>query len=279
VPRHNAAACIGATMESIAIQEWSGDWEVVVADNGSTDESVAIVESYRPRLPQLRIVRASGLQSRAHACNVGVSASRGSMLLFLDSDDVLADGYVAAMAQALREHHLVCARIDVDALNPDWTRLGRPSPQFDRPGSFHGFLPQAFGGALGVRRDLYGSLGGYDESLRWAEDRDFTWRAQLDAHVDIVFVPEAVLHYRYRDTLRGIYAQARNWSRQNRQLRRRFEPRGMPPGPRFLLARQLRGLVKNCGRLGDPAGRAYWFRRLGEMVGETEGRLRRRPWI
>jgi glycosyltransferase involved in cell wall biosynthesis len=274
----NAAKHVGAAMESIAIQEWSGMWEVVVADNGSTDESVAIVDGYRPRLPRLEIVHASQPQSRAHACNVGVRASRGSMLLFLDSDDVLAPGYVAAMAQALREHPLVCARIDVDALNPEWTRSGRPSPQFEGPGSFHGFLPQAFGGALGIRRELYDSLGGYDESFRWAEDRDFTWRAQLDAHANIAFVPQAVVHYRYRDTLRGIYAQARDWSRQNRLMRQRFEPRGMPPGPRLLLARQLRGLVKSFGRLRHPAGREHWFRRLGEMVGELEGRLRRRPW-
>jgi glycosyltransferase involved in cell wall biosynthesis len=47
IPCLNAAATIGVQLEALAGQSWEGEWEVVVADNGSTDGSQAIVESYR----------------------------------------------------------------------------------------------------------------------------------------------------------------------------------------------------------------------------------------
>jgi glycosyltransferase involved in cell wall biosynthesis len=279
MPMLNAAEHVGAALKSLAGQQWSGRWELVVADNGSTDESVEIVRGYRPSVPRLVIADASRLRARAHACNVGARAASGSALLFVDSDDALAPDYISAMAGALREHPLVCGRLEVDSLNPYWTRAMRPSPQFDGPGSFHDFLPQAFGASLGMRRALFESLGGFDESIRWTEDRDLCWRAQLDAGASIVFVPDAVVHYRYRQTLRGIFTQARNWSREERLMRRRYEPRGMPPGSRHPIIRGLWGLMKHARRLPHPAGRAFWFKRLGHVIGGTEGRLRRRPWV
>ena len=81
-----------------------------------------------------------------------------------------------------------------------------------------------------MRRELFQAIGGFDESLRWSDDGDLCWRAQLDGGATLAFVPDAVVHYRYRRMLAGIFTQARNWSREEYLLRRRYEPRGMPPG-------------------------------------------------
>jgi len=55
----NEARYIGTMLDSLARQSWHGSWEVVVADNGSTDSTLAVVESYRGRLQALRVVDAS----------------------------------------------------------------------------------------------------------------------------------------------------------------------------------------------------------------------------
>ena len=59
IPCLNAEATIATQLEALANQHWSKPWEVVVSDNGSTDNSLEIVKSYKDRLPNLRIVDAS----------------------------------------------------------------------------------------------------------------------------------------------------------------------------------------------------------------------------
>ena len=80
---YNAARTIGGQLESLARQEWSEPWEVIVADNGSTDGSAAIAEQYRSRLPSLRVVDASARRGQAYARNVGAKAARGVALAFV----------------------------------------------------------------------------------------------------------------------------------------------------------------------------------------------------
>ncbi|MCY7392121.1 MAG: glycosyltransferase, partial [Leptolyngbyaceae cyanobacterium CAN_BIN12] len=57
LPCYNGAETIAVQLNALVQQQWSEDWEVIVVNNGSTDNSVEIVEEYRDRLP-LRIVNA-----------------------------------------------------------------------------------------------------------------------------------------------------------------------------------------------------------------------------
>jgi glycosyltransferase involved in cell wall biosynthesis len=57
IPCHNAARTIGCLLEAIAGQTWTDSWEVIVSDNGSTDDSLSVVERYRSRLRRLQIVQ------------------------------------------------------------------------------------------------------------------------------------------------------------------------------------------------------------------------------
>src|SRR6266545_10527 len=101
VPCFNSAKTIAIQLEALANQTWSEPWEVIVADNGSTDSSVAIAESYKKRLPHLRIVDASDRRGAGHARNVGAAAAAGDLLAFCDADDEVAPGWLSAMGQAL----------------------------------------------------------------------------------------------------------------------------------------------------------------------------------
>lgn len=77
VPCWNAAPTIEDVFRGLLDQAWSDEWEVIVADNGSTDDLRHVVARYEGQLPGLRIVDASARRGAAHARNVGVKAATG----------------------------------------------------------------------------------------------------------------------------------------------------------------------------------------------------------
>ena len=150
IPCLNAAATIGVQLEALARQSWEGEWEVIVADNGSTDGSREIVESYRGRLPGLKLVDASDRRGQAHARNLGAAAATGDAFLFCDADDEVAPGWLAALGRALAVHEFVACRYDNETLNPVWVRRTHLNPQKDGLTAYDypPFLPHAGGGGL-----------------------------------------------------------------------------------------------------------------------------------
>src|SRR5215204_14430 len=101
IPALDAADEIAGQLDALAAQEWDEPWEVVVADNGSTDGTRAVVERYAGRLPGLRVVDASEPAGQAHALNSGVESAGAEAVAFCDTDDEAAPGWVAAMGEAL----------------------------------------------------------------------------------------------------------------------------------------------------------------------------------
>ena len=96
IPTHNRADLIGATLDSVLAQARPAD-EVIVADDGSTDGTAAVVASYGARVRHLRRPRSGHCAVR----NAGWGASSGDALCFLDSDDLLLPGALGALEGAL----------------------------------------------------------------------------------------------------------------------------------------------------------------------------------
>lgn len=90
VPAYNAAGHIGEALESVHAQT-IGDWEVVVCDDGSSDDTAAIASSFGERV---RLVRNERNQGLATARNVAIAHARGSVLALLDADDVWLPRYL-----------------------------------------------------------------------------------------------------------------------------------------------------------------------------------------
>jgi GT2 family glycosyltransferase len=277
---HNGAETIGTQLEALAGQEWSGSWEVVFVDNGSTDNSREIVERFRGRLPALRVVDASEKAGHGYACNVGARASAGESLAFCDDDDEVAPGWVAAMGDALREAELVAGRLEHDRLNETWAIAVRGRPQTDGlpVREFVPYFPFAFACTIGIARRLHDSVGGFDEEMvPSAEDMDYCWRLQL-AGEQIRFTPSAVTHYRARASLGGIFRQAHNYGLGDVRVYKKHRRLGMPavPHPLATAVRKWLGLVKlfllawNRTRLGL----ALWH--LGLRTGRLRGSIEQR---
>jgi len=277
IPCLNAAGLLPFQLEALARQEWHGTWEVIVADNGSTDGSRALAASYAHRVPGLRVVDASARRGRHYACNVGVGEARGPSIVFVDADDEVAPGYVAEMATALREHDVVAARLDHVALDPSWMATVGSTFQTKGLEDGFGFLPFGAGCSLGFQRSVFDAMGGFRERASYCEDVDICWRAQL-AGYRIEFVPNAVVHYRSRTTLLGMFRQHRNFGRARALLYRDYRADGMPPRGSKLALDEWWSVARAVPRLRSRAEAARWSRRLGRCVGRLQGSVRYRVW-
>lgn len=230
IPCKNSKDTIATQLEALAAQIWDKPWEVIVSDNGSTDGTQAIVERYKSRFPNLKLVDASDRQGAAHARNVGAGAASGEALAFVDADDEVASGWVAAIGEALSEDEFVTSRCDGLKLNESWVIDGiggRAQQTGVRPFYYPRYLPHAGASGLGVKRFLHESIGGFNESLPVLEDTDYCWRIQLNGVV-LQFVPEAVVHVRYRRRIRDLFRQKCKWAEYSTLLYKWYRVRGMP---------------------------------------------------
>jgi GT2 family glycosyltransferase len=280
LPSRNGAETIGRQLDALAGQSFDEPWELLVVDNGSTDGTRAVVESFAGRIAEVRVVEAPGHAGLPYACNVAVREARSDAIAFCNDDDEVDEEWLAAMASALREHELVAGRLEHERLNDPWILAvrGRPQEGGLLQWGFGAHLPFAAGAALGVRRQLHERVGGFDEALVPAgEDMDYCWRAQY-AGAELRFVPEAVTHYRFRHGLKEIYSQGRNYGVGNVLVYRKHLRLGMSPvsHPWRAGARAWLGIAKEGLLAADRIhrGRFVWY--LGWRMGMLQGSLRHR---
>ena len=99
----NRAASLQRTLESVeAATRPSGDWELLIVDNGSTDHTADIVDSFKGRLPIRRVVEPEAGLSRAR--NRGVTEATGEYIIWTDDDVVVDPGWLAGYLAAFSKH-------------------------------------------------------------------------------------------------------------------------------------------------------------------------------
>ena len=273
----NGAATIGAQLEGLAAQEYPGEWELVVVDNGSTDDTMEIVAAWRARMPNLRVVEALDKAGLGYARNVGAAAARAEVLAFCDADDVAHPGWLAGLIAGAREADLVAGRLELELLNDPVALKWRDMPEDDlRLGPHALGRPYAMGANFAVRRGAYESVGGCDEVfVICGDDVDLSWRIMRQGG-SIVFRQDAVMHYRLRSDLRGMVRQRYRYGEIHALLRRRFSD--LVPRPR--LAERwptYRSLLLYCWHvLADRERRGVWLGTAGYCAGRIRGGVRYR---
>lgn len=279
VPAYNAAATVDEQLQALSAQVWSQPWEVIVVNNRCTDNTVEIARSFSARLPALRVVDAFARAGAAYAMNAGVRAARGDALAFCDADDVVADGWVAAMGEGLTQHRFVSGPLETKRLNRPWIMRNRPNAQASGVQSYTypPFLQHAGAGNMGMRREVYDMVGGFDESLETLFDTDFCWKAQLRG-VRLVALPDAVVHVRHRDRARALLRQARKYAECDVALYKRYRPFGMPRlSPKSGISAWIDLVLHVFDVLHDET-RARYLWDLGWRTGRLYGSLKYRVW-
>jgi glycosyltransferase involved in cell wall biosynthesis len=257
-------------LQALQSQKCSSRWEIVVADNGSTDGTAAAVRRYAAADPRLHLVDASSVTGPAATRNLGVGASRGDVLAFCDADDVVHPGWVESWLRALEDADVAAGLNDTWSLNsPQPLRpfAPRPPPQARQ----FGFLDAAGSGNMAVRRDAFEVVGGFDEELFVGEDTDICWRIQLAGYK--FAIGSGVISRRERSGTIALLKRSIQYGRCGPILYRRYRHRGMRADPRAALRAWLYVIV-NLPRLIDPQFRQTWARVAGWRIGRLVGSCR-----
>lgn len=105
IPAYNAAQYIGKTLDSIAPQVKDGSVEVIVVNDGSTDNTSQVVERYRERFPFITCIITTN-RGPAFARNTGLEMAKGSHVWYVDSDDTLKSGAIGKVLKSIdKEKH------------------------------------------------------------------------------------------------------------------------------------------------------------------------------
>jgi glycosyltransferase involved in cell wall biosynthesis len=267
---------IGAQLEAVAGQDYKGSWEVIVADNGSTDRSVEVVRSFEGRFPSLTIVDASDRRGLNYARNAGAAAASGDFLAYCDADDVVSEGWLTALAAAAPDGDVVAGMLGGLELNDEVSRAWRPAHPVEAPEVGHDYMPYAPGGNCGVWTSVARSVR-WDERFTFGgSDQEFTWRA-LHAGHRLVYAPQAVVHQRYRRSLRELAGQFYAYGKGGPLLFRHFRDAGMSRSGLRDALDKWRFIAFGVGNLARPPERqGEWVRVAAFQAGRLAGSLRAR---
>lgn len=226
VPTYNRASLLEQLLHSLERQTLSHD--VVVVDNGSTDETASLVEQ---RFPEVRLVSLPQNLGFGRAINAGVRASRAETLVFLNNDVVCEPDFIERLVGALepRAGVVMAAGVLLQAARPD--RIDTAGIEFDRSLLAFDYLHGApvsvlddglrdpvgpCAGAAAFERGAFESVGGFDESFfAYLEDVDLVIRL-MAAGGRCRLAPGARALHRHSATL-GARSRKKNeligWSR------------------------------------------------------------------
>jgi glycosyltransferase involved in cell wall biosynthesis len=279
LPFKNAASTIAEQLEALERQDFSGAWELVAVDNCSRDESRRIVESFAGRL-NLRVFDAREGVGGGYASNVGARHALADKLIFVDADDVVAPGYLVAMAAALDRHDFVISAFDYETLNPAWIRAayGGYGRDPDNPLAAHfGVLPSA-GASVGVTRAVLEAVGGFPDDLPRMYDIAMSWEVQFRG-TTLHYVPEAVYRVRYRATLPELFGQAFSGSSCAALLYKRYRSVGMRRRTVGEALGSWARLVVRFARARNKPDLAPLIVQFGREVGRVNGSIRYRVFF
>jgi cellulose synthase/poly-beta-1,6-N-acetylglucosamine synthase-like glycosyltransferase len=199
VPTYNGADRIGRTLKALEEQDFPGDYEIVVVDDGSTDGTADVVSEFK----EVRLVCQKNAGPAA-ARNRGVEECNGELVLFTDDDCVPREDWLRRMSEAFENEDVigvkgayrtnqkeVVARF-VQLEYEDKYRLLQKHENIDFIDTY----------SAGFRRDIFIESGGYDTTfpVACAEDVELSFRLSTQG-CKMRFVPDAIVYHTHPDSL------------------------------------------------------------------------------
>jgi glycosyltransferase involved in cell wall biosynthesis len=199
VPAYNAATYLPHAIDSVVSQTFAS-WEIIITDDGSTDNTRAIVDSYRRTLGDKLQYTYQPNRGLPAARNTGMRGARGEFIALLDADDVWLPHRLERGVQAMDsapETGLVHGRVRrIDAqgsvigeLPVDPRYLSGRIAHYIYTRRAHIICPTVL-----FRKRCLDTAGWFDEGMRATEDRDLWFR--IASHEQVTYIDEVLAHYR-----------------------------------------------------------------------------------
>jgi glycosyltransferase involved in cell wall biosynthesis len=202
----NRAEQLKTCLEYVARQDPSCSWDLVVVDNGSTDDTGKVLSEYAAKVSFPTQILYEGRPGKSRGLNHALRVARGDIIAFIDDDCYVASDYIDRVREIFEDPKIGFAGGRVDLFDPTdypmsiWTST---EPVLLAPCSYlqSGFLP---GGNMMLRRQVLDAIGGFDPELgpgaRFAsgEDPDLQARASFAGWWGLYAPTVAVAHHHHR---------------------------------------------------------------------------------
>ncbi|WP_312960590.1 glycosyltransferase family 2 protein [Stutzerimonas nitrititolerans] len=214
IPAYNYAQTLPRAVESVLVQLDDTVAELIVIDDGSTDDTPQVIEALLASWPgRFRALRKEN-GGLASVRNSGIREARGTYLVFLDADDEMAPGALEALVQHIERHpetRMVIGGHDAILSNGkrrSYTPPTLPESRLDRLRGY--LLDKRFAlsnGACAMHCEVF-SRGGYPEQFRSAEDIPVFSQVLANYPCTVLAQPLAVIH-KHDDSLRHQFSHAK----------------------------------------------------------------------
>ena len=192
-PSYNQGQFIEGTIRSVLLQGYP-NLEYIIIDGGSSDQSVEIIKKYQSWLAYWVSERDKG---QSHAINKGLARATGNLFNWINSDDLLLPGALAAVGSASRGNEAIAGAvlnfgvgeneiIENKGLSPARLLAGDIDAAYHQPGMW-------------FRPCRIASAGGIDETLHYAFDFDMTLR-YLAKYPEVSYLPQTLTSFRLHET-------------------------------------------------------------------------------
>ena len=222
VPCFDATATLPLTLQSLYEQTDAPPTEILVVDNRSRDDLRGLVgrwarEHEAAHVLDLRVVDAFAHQGTSYACNVGAAHARAQRLVLIGADDAASARWLADAAALFERSDVFCGSaipVAGEDFGPDLAAVRALIEDPTAPVELVAAqrtraFPVLMGGDLGITRDLFRALGGFDQSLPLAgEDNELALRLRQSGR-EIATSPAFRIAYRQRHVPAAIRAESR----------------------------------------------------------------------
>lgn len=204
IPVLNEGEVLSACLASVASQNYE-DYEIIVVDNGSTDDTPEIIENFAKTAD--RIVHISESQrGRSNARNAGIAAARGEIIAMTDADCVVPADWLSRLVQPIIDGQAPAASgFENDAIGNYWSKMRQEEDwRFLQAKIKDGYINHVDTKNFAIKADLLKDLE-FDPRLTAYEDWDLFIRLKKKG-VSIMFLPEVRVAHRHDASLKELLA-------------------------------------------------------------------------
>lgn len=188
IPTYNRANVVGNAIESV-IKQSNPHWELIIIDDGSTDETSNVVKKYREDKRIKYFYQENTGVSGAR--NAGAKISCGKYLIFLDSDDILFPDLINKLYQNnLHEYDLVYWQV----IRETNGKISIKKP-VDLGKMFNNLQAVFLAGSICYRKQIFCNVGGYDPSMTFGENYELGLRIAQVKNLKVKYIEEPFLKY------------------------------------------------------------------------------------
>ena len=237
VPAYNAASSIASSIQALKAQKLSVPYELIVVDDGSTDNTVELAEA-----AGVSVIRHEEKRGAAAARNSGINAAIGELICFTDADCIPKENWIQQITLPLANDDIVGTK---GTYATKQTEIVARFVQIEYEDKYDLLLKQerinfidTYSAAY--RRQILLANGGFDEQIFYVEDQELSFRLAARGY-EMVFHPPAVVYHLHSDSLPSYFRKKFMIGYWKAQILRRFPGRAVQDShtPQVLKAQLL----------------------------------------